>query len=60
MNNYEKIKAMSINEMAVLFFKMTFENYCCNEGCTCPEKCKGSLDECMVGIKQWLQQEREG
>ena len=59
MNNFERIKNMTLDEMAVLFYKMTFDDYCCNEGCTRPKKCKGCPDECKVGIKQWLQAESE-
>ena len=58
--NYEKIKFMSLDEMAELFFDMTFNDFCCNKGCTSPLNCNGNMNECTEGIKQWLQEESEG
>ena len=52
MNNYEKIKSMSVDELAKLF---------ANEGC---RVCKYRIIDCITedkdceeGIKQWLLQE---
>lgn len=59
MRNIDKIKAMNIDEMAKLFYDMTFNDFCCNEGCTAPMSCNGSPDECQEGIKQWLEAESE-
>lgn len=59
MNNFQKIKAMNIDEMAKLFYDMTFNDFCCNEGCTAPARCQGNPDECKDGIKQWLESEEE-
>lgn len=59
MNNYQKIKAMSIDEMAELFYDLTFDDFACNKGCTRPMNCKGSPYECIDGIKQWLESEEE-
>lgn len=48
MNNFEKIKAMSIDEMAKLIAKL------CGNGCeTCP------CNKCADSIKQWLESEEE-
>lgn len=56
MNNYEKIKSMTIEEMAEFF-------YCCSDMscnyCTAPQKCKGNQEECLKGHEQWLKQEAE-
>ena len=59
MRNIDKIKAMSIEEMAELFFDITFNDFCCNKGCTAPLNCKGGMDECTNGIKQWFESEVE-
>lgn len=53
--NYEKIKAMSIDEMAELFSKnchnmCVFKHY---------EDCLDPFHDCKYGIKQWLESEVE-
>ena len=58
MTNYEKIKAMSIDEMAELLYDTTFNDFVCNS-CKAPNYCNGGIDECKEGIKQWLEQESE-
>ena len=57
MNNYEKIKNMSIEEMAEMLHNITDD--CCNSYCSAPLNCQGTLEECILGIKQWLEQEAE-
>ena len=59
MNNFEKIKQMTIEEMAKLFFDIAFNDYLCNNYCTSPENCAGTTNECTLGIKQWLESESE-
>ena len=57
MNNFEKIKNMTLDEMAEL---LTFWE--CDNGCVYG-KMADCLDDnkgCYKGIKQWLQQESEG
>ena len=49
MNNYEKIKSMSIDEMAELMSDDC--EYYCNA-----KNCSGA---CINGIKQWLESEGE-
>ena len=51
MNNFEKIKAMSIEEKAEYLSKIE-----CNENCMKLWNC----DECVDNYKQWLQSESEG
>lgn len=55
MNNFEKIKAMSIDEMAKLIAKL------CGNGCeTCPcNRQYQCQDECADSIKQWLEGEEK-
>ena len=54
MNNYERIKAMSIEEMAEFIDEL---------GCTLCEKCKYEdnncipYEECVNGLKLWLESE---
>ena len=59
MNNYEKIKSMSIDEMAE--FLSQLEDY--DIGGSCPDN-TGEGDclapFCKYGIKQWLLAESEG
>lgn len=52
MNNYEKIKAMSIDEMAKLLSKSPCIHcvYITKEDC---------IAKCQNGIKQWLESEEE-
>lgn len=51
MNNFEKIKAMTIEEMAKYLKKIECDNECMN-----PWDC----DECLDNYKQWLESESEG
>ena len=56
MNNYEKIKSMSVDEMAE-WFEEHLTNTC---GFDCPayEICEGEyVRGCEETIKQWLQEE---
>ena len=58
LTNYERIKNMSIEEMAV------FINHCENAPCMCCEEsyCNGdstNVKKCCNGIKQWLESEVE-
>lgn len=48
MNNFEKIKAMDIDEMAEWLNKIE-----CNEDCCRDWNC----NECVNGFKQWLESE---
>lgn len=55
MNNFEKIKAMNVDEMAE-FINNSVERcdlVCNSKDCAFHRKC-------IDGIKQWLQQESEG
>ena len=59
MNNYEKIKSMSVDEIAD--FLSELENY--EIGRSCPDNT--GEDDCLApfcayGIKQWLLAESEG
>ena len=55
MNNFEKIKAMSIEEMAEFFrFKMFF----CSDEATDKYECD-KYENCTDCIKQWLESESE-
>lgn len=51
MNNFEKIKNMTIDEMATLLQHIVICEICRNEDCS---------QSCNDGIKQWLQAESEG
>lgn len=58
MTNYDRIKAMSIEEMAY------FINRDCDGVCNCcvfrrNENCYDNEDKCEFGIKQWLESEVE-
>ena len=53
MNNFEKIKAMSIDEMVEFIINPPCNDIFC-EDCFC-----GDTD-CQYRIKQWLEQESEG
>lgn len=53
MNNFEKIKAMNIEEMAELLSKG-----CCIGDFTCHD-CICADDKCLNTIKQWLELESE-
>ena len=55
MNNFEKIKNMTLDEMAELLSR---RNDC--DGCPCEnneEDCKGAC--CFLSVRDWLQQESE-
>ena len=59
MNNYEKIKSMSVDEMAEFLSKLEYYEI----GKNCPDNT--SNDDCLApfctyGIKQWLLAESEG
>ena len=51
MNNFERIKSMSLEEMAEFL-----QNEVCKH---CENACKG-YDKCIVDYKQWLLAESEG
>lgn len=58
MNNFEKIKQMSVDEMADMFAEIQNENdyFCCVVGCR-SKHCMFSV--CVEAIKQYLLQEVE-
>lgn len=67
MTNYEKIKSMSVDEMA-LNLRATVSNsncqiaceLCCNNNCTAVDTLyKKSYEICEEKIKQWLESETE-
>ena len=53
MNNYERIKNMSIDEMAELLNNQECETCCAYADSI---NCNGDND-CFTGIKQWLESE---
>ena len=57
MNNYEKIKQMTIDEMAEFIRETTNDeytcSYCADEECS-QEFLNRDYDRCDKGIKQWL------
>ena len=62
MNNFEKIKAMSINEMAMTFDGLNVDctGYHCPASEICEQLCKTEkITSCFKPIKQWLQAESE-
>lgn len=52
MNNYEKIKNMSIEEMA----KFIYDYFSC-EYCPMHTRCEYNEEDCMYKSMDWLQQE---
>lgn len=56
MNNYERIKAMSINEMAELLLK-SFKFDCGDCFSTCANNCERHKQE---ACRRWLHSESEG
>ena len=62
MNNFEKIKNMSVDEMAEWLNTVDCSNYC--EHFINYDRIYENLDgcggDCFNGIKQWLQAESEG
>lgn len=58
MNNFEKIKAMGIEEMADAFVNITDNFAFCSE-CMIYGYCEGKLPNCYFAIKQWLEAEIE-
>ena len=56
MNNYEKIKAMSIDEMAEEFTKIT-ATHC--DYCPFQNECEPQEIFCKKFLKQWLESEEE-
>lgn len=56
MNNYEKIKAMSIDEMVRWLWRIT-DCECCEAS---KKDCCFGAGKCEKTLKQWLQQENEG
>lgn len=57
MNNYERIKAMTIDEMGYYFCKLV--SYCAG-GCEACPYCERKNCGISNPFKQWLQQESEG
>lgn len=51
MNNFEKIKQMTVDEMAMFFFA---NKNCCNSCVAKFEKCSTKQD-CKNNIKKWLE-----
>lgn len=54
MNNYEKIKQMTVEEMAEFLFNNAACGFCIYEF----DECNEAIG-CVEGIKQWLLQEVE-
>ena len=63
MTNYEKIKAMSIDEMAELFDKLNVDcitNFNCPAGEICEKLSRAeNINSCVKPFKQWLESECE-
>ena len=57
MNNFEKIKNMTLDEMAESYDELTVD--CVGHNCHAHEICV-ILQNCKASIKQWLQAESEG
>ena len=63
MNNFEKIKQMTVDEMAELILDFTNDEYTCgyckfyNDYLTTGVEC--NTDKCLQGVKQYLLQEVE-
>ena len=58
MNNFEKIKNMTLDEMAEMLRELQDNPvYLCTLVTPC-NKC--SYSDCLINTKQWLQQESEG
>lgn len=59
MTNYERIKNMSVEEMAIILER----NVDCEKFCAFTKDgkcdCAGGLDKCVIGVKQWLETEVE-
>lgn len=56
MNNFEKIKNLTLDEMAEFFI-----NRSACDNCTCDMEANSCMAVgCLDGIKQWLQAENEG
>ena len=55
MNNYEKIKNMTLDEMARFLYKITD----CQECLADTDYCNYSCTRCLKTLKQWLQAESE-
>lgn len=55
--NYEKIKSMSIVEMAE-WLQMFSLDALCQFCCGCDDECDVEI-ECIKGVVKWLQQEAE-
>ena len=53
MNNFEKIKAMDIDEMAEFIDTISL---CCEKACANPH-CTGNQNLCLEHIKKWLESE---
>lgn len=58
MNNYERIKQMSVEDMAKILkeFKCS---HCLLGEMTCEKRNKGTQPDCIYSIKQWLLSEVE-
>ena len=57
MNNYERIKNMTIDELAEFLSNNECEQCCAFSDIVC----EGNPDsDCFIGIKQWLESEVEG
>lgn len=54
MTNYEKIRQMSVEEMAKFFFDIVWDNCVCCNG-TRNKECKS----CKLGYQKWLESEAE-
>ena len=57
MNNFEKIKSLTLDEMAELYDELNVD--CAGYHCPAFKIC-ANLQNCKVAFKQWLQQESEG
>lgn len=59
MTNYERIKNMSVEEMATILERSAD----CEKMCAYTKDgkcdCAGGIDKCVIGVKQWLETEVE-
>ena len=62
MNNFERIKSMSIDEIVKWIRELTNDEYTCDNCAFYDEDCEGEFlnrdyNKCNKGIKQWLESE---
>lgn len=59
MTNYEKIKSMSMEEMAAFIDTIDKHCQCCAHNRNIDGVCHVSLDTCESGVSKWLESEAE-